>query len=94
MSEHLITTAAKVVSCPRCRKTVLAGISEGLNAVADITRLASEAQFFADGLPTYNLRRGRLEYREPGRSEPVGGIHTPTVLGTHICPKKPQGELF
>lgn len=94
MSQHLITTTAAIQTCRRCQQPTLVGIAEGLTATVDLTPLASEAQYLAHGMPTYTLRAGQLHYREPGMSMPIGSPTVPAVLATHVCPPKPQGELF
>lgn len=91
MSEHFVTTKADIRTCQRCGHITLAGYSEGLIAVVDTTPVdpATEPRIQADGIPTYTLRGGRLDYRDPAYTH----RGTP-ILATHICPPKPQGELW
>jgi hypothetical protein len=92
MSEHLITTKAEIQACTRCRRITLHGISEGLTATVDPAPIAraDEPAIHANGIPTYSLRAGRLDYRDPD----IPPTDPAPILATHICPKLPeQGVL-
>lgn len=96
MREHLITTQARAVACPRCRRVVLAGIAEGLNAIVDLTPIKPGADEMATLLAnrrTYTFLAGELVYRDPPR---IRGQSRGLILAEHKCvSRKPiQHSLF
>jgi hypothetical protein len=84
-STHLITTTAKVETCPRCHMPVLAGLAEGLRAVADLAALnqAGEIAAIVAGLATYTLA-GSVGLLHRDASRIAGGLKGPT-LAQHQC---------
>jgi hypothetical protein len=95
MREHLITTQAKGVTCPRCRRPVLAGIAEGLNATVDLIAInpAEEIDALLSNRRTYTLIAGELVYREPVR---IRGQLRGVILAEHKCVSRKtiQDSLF
>lgn len=83
MSQHLVTTQAKGGVCSRCRRPVLSGIAEGLNATVDLT--AAEPT----GQTTYALVAGGLVIRDHYRKALDGPI-----LTEHKCSRPIQEGLW
>lgn len=88
---HFVTTRAGIQTCRRCSQLTLAGLAEGLIAVVDIAPIADEAGALRTGRETYDLAAGELIRRDDFRrlGQPSGPL-----LATHVCPPKPQGELW
>jgi hypothetical protein len=80
-SRHLITTEAKVARCRVCGELVLRGYSDGIPTTVGIAPVRDESAARAAGLWTYNLWRGRLNYRESWTRE-GGGDYGP-ILADH-----------
>lgn len=82
MSQHLVTTQAKGGVCPRCRRPVLTGIAEGLNAAVDLVTTEPTNR------TTYVLIAGGLVLRDRHRTGLTGPI-----LTEHNC-RTIQGGLW
>ena len=70
MTRHLVSTTVTTKPCPRCGRTVLAALDEGLPAEVDPARLDNTGEITAllDGRKTYTLTGGKeLIHRDAGR---------------------------
>ncbi|WP_203843577.1 hypothetical protein [Winogradskya humida] len=87
---HLETTAPYVQTCPRCRRSILYGLAEGIAARVDVVPISGtqEAAAAAAGIQTFTLRRTGLVQRDAiRRTDPA--LASP-VLAEHRCPPQPQ----
>lgn len=99
MTEHLITTATEVETCPRCGAPMLVGHWSGLLIRADVVNLtaADEAAALAAGLMTFDLlllgypRRLYFEHRDPDRTT---SEHAHPVVRDHRCARPIPTRLF
>jgi hypothetical protein len=84
--QHFITTIAKIVICGRCRQPILTGHAEGIPARVDATPVNrfGEIEAIREGRSTYQLRGGRLVYRQSEQILHDNGEVQP-ILIAHRC---------
>ncbi|WP_148083677.1 hypothetical protein [Micromonospora sp. Llam0] len=88
-TKHLVSTPAKLTTCPRCKTPVLVALDEGLRAVVDLAAIppAEEIRALLSGRKTYTrLQCGELVYREPDRIR--GGLLKGDLHQQHTCQRK------
>lgn len=81
---HLISTPARVTSCPSCHGLVLAGIDQGLVVRVDPQPLSSFGELWARvaGRWTYDLGPRRELWL---RTVHTIKVHRHLVLADHVC---------
>lgn len=86
-SRHLVTTAPRRDTCPRCKRVVLDGLADGWPYRVDALplTLTGEVQARIAGLMTYRLRAGRLTRRDQYDVALDDRHGRPPVSATHNC---------
>jgi hypothetical protein len=85
---HFVSTSPRVGTCPRCRRTVLTGVGEGIPFTLDPVPLTARAELFAlvADRPCFALVAGRCAWRMPEhiRGDTKYGKRS-VVFATHSC---------
>ncbi|GEL17662.1 hypothetical protein [Pseudonocardia asaccharolytica] len=86
-SRHLVTTAPRRGTCPRCRRVVLEGISDGWPYHVDAIPLNLHGELHArtTGRNSYWLLAGRIYLREAHNIALDARDGRPAVVATHSC---------
>lgn len=85
---HFVSTTPRVGPCPRCQRTILTGVAEGLPFKLDPVPLTARAELFAlvADRPCASLIAGRCAWRIPEniRGDTKYGKRS-IVFATHSC---------
>lgn len=91
---YAITTAPSLITCQKCRRSVLAATVHGLDVHIDTATLNPVGEMVAliEGRATYGLRGDRLYERMPEKIR-AGNTDGAPVMAQHACKPVPPEHI-